>query len=164
MQDSAPVSDSASAQTTGQAPEGVFVASPIPEDVAAAEPGQAEGIAFAPGADQVLDAAYAQETAPLDGTAEVQDAGPTHPVPTGVETPLSSDAEPLAAASDTAQPAPTAYDSAPLTEGVSTATHAIPAPAPDAAHPDNALTPVEAVPAPIAEASPALLDATPDDP
>ncbi|WP_262058624.1 nicotinate-nucleotide--dimethylbenzimidazole phosphoribosyltransferase [Streptomyces sp. STR69] len=153
--DDAPVSDSASAQTTGQVAEGAFVAAPAAEDVAAAEPVQVQGVAFVPGADQVPDAAQVQETALLDGADEVQDAGATPPVPTGVETPIAYEAEPVATAVDTTQHAPTAADSAPLAEAY---------PVPDAVHPDSAVTPAEAVPAPLAEGSPALLDAASGDP
>ncbi|MFI6406626.1 nicotinate-nucleotide--dimethylbenzimidazole phosphoribosyltransferase [Streptomyces sp. NPDC050548] len=160
----APVPDSASVQSTDQVPEGAFVASPAPEDVAAAEPGQAQGVVFAPGADQVADAAPVQEAALLDGADEAQGAGATPPVPKGVEIPIASEAEPLATAVDTAQPAPTADDSAPLAEATP-----VPTQAPDAAHLDSAVTPaeaapVEAAPAPLAEGSPVLLGAVPGDP
>jgi nicotinate-nucleotide--dimethylbenzimidazole phosphoribosyltransferase len=158
--DGTPGSDSALAQTAGQVPGGAFVAAPTPEDVTAAEP----GITFAPGADQVLDAAHVQETTPGDGTGVPQDAGLTPSVPTGVEPPHTFDAEPLAAASDTAQPAPapapTADDSAPVAEDISTAVQAVPAPA----RPDSAATHAETVSAPLAEGSPALLDAPQGDP
>ncbi|MBK6016955.1 nicotinate-nucleotide--dimethylbenzimidazole phosphoribosyltransferase [Streptomyces sp. MBT53] len=154
--DDAPVSDGASVQTTDQAPEGAFVASqaPAPEDVAVAEPSQAQGVAFAPDADQVPDVAQVQETAD-----EAQEAEATPPVPTGVETPIIPEAEPLAIAVDPAQPAPTADDPAPLAEA-----EAVPTPVPDAAYPDGAVTPAEVVPAPLAEGSPVLLDAAPGDP
>ncbi|MGW3107297.1 nicotinate-nucleotide--dimethylbenzimidazole phosphoribosyltransferase [Streptomyces sp. NPDC001100] len=139
----------------GPDPEDAFVAAPAPPEAApAAEPGYAAG-------DQGFDAVPAQETAPLDGVAEVQvqDAGSTPAVPTAVETPLTPDAEPLAPAPDTEQPAPAADDDpAPLTE-------AVPVPALDEAHPDTAVVPVEgAVPAPVVEDPPVLLDATPGDP
>ena len=75
--------------------DAAFVVSPTPEAVAAAEPGQAQE-------DQALDEA---------GEVQVQDTGPTPPVPTAVETPLTP--EPLASASDTEQPAPAADDTAP---------------------------------------------------
>ena len=150
----APAPDSASAQITDQAPEGAFVASPAPEDVAAAEPSQAQGVAFAPDADQVPDVAPVQET-----EGEAQDAGATPAVPTGVETPIVFEAEPLAAAVDPTQPAPAVEDSAPLAEA-----DPVQPPVPDAAHPDGAVTPAEVVPVPLAEGSPVVLDAAPGDP
>ncbi|MGX9887683.1 nicotinate-nucleotide--dimethylbenzimidazole phosphoribosyltransferase [Streptomyces sp. NPDC002276] len=142
-----PVPEAAPAQfddalvSTDQAPEGAFFASPAPEDVAAAEPVQAQGVAFAPAADQVPDAAQIQETAD-----EAQDLGATPPVPTAVETPLTSEPEPLATAVDTTQPAPTADDSTPLTEAdpvpipvpVPVLT-SVPVPVPDAVNPDSAV-------------------------
>ncbi|WP_427923608.1 nicotinate-nucleotide--dimethylbenzimidazole phosphoribosyltransferase [Streptomyces sp. cg40] len=156
--DAMPVPDGNPVSEAAQTPEGAFVVPPAPEAVAAAEPSHAEG-------DQGFEPVQVPEAAPVDevdevGEVQVQDAGPTAPVPTAVETPLTPDAEPLAPAPDTEHPAPTADDSAPLAEAVPVP---VPAPVLDEAHPDTAVTPVaEAVPTPVAEDSPAFLGATPE--
>ncbi|MFJ9630493.1 nicotinate-nucleotide--dimethylbenzimidazole phosphoribosyltransferase [Streptomyces sp. NPDC101175] len=165
-QDGGPVSEADSVQSaTGQ----------TSEDVAPVEQGQdqsqsqdqAQGLVFAPGAEQALDAdpVHTQEPAPLDGVVAVQEAEATPPVPTGVEPPLGLVAEPVESVepvefADAALPAPPADHSTTLAE-------AAPVPVPVA--PVESVEPVpatvaEADPVPPAEAAPALLDAPPSEP
>ncbi|WP_019066321.1 nicotinate-nucleotide--dimethylbenzimidazole phosphoribosyltransferase [Streptomyces hokutonensis] len=141
--------DGASASVAGVDPDAILVQDSNPVSEAAQTPEGAFVVSPTPEAVAAAEPGHAQEDQALDeaGEVQVQDAGTTPPVPTAVETPLTP--EPLAPASDTEQPAPAADDSAPLAE----------------AHPDPAVTPFEeAVPTPVVEESPVVLDATPGDP